>query len=162
MGHKTVGPRNGLANANDPLSPLVLALYGHIDSGGLWENHFQTGLRKNRWRPLLKGIWQGVFFHDELKLLLVVYVDDLNLAGPTSNLAKGWKNIEPAIKIDTPESPGRHFGCDHVEQNQVTLTRDHHPFAHVFEKQSASLVGQKIVGSILQKEEIWRDCWISV
>ena len=102
------------------------------------ENHFETGLRKNKWRPLLKGIWQSVFFHDELKLLLVVYVDDLKLAGPTANLAKGWKNIESAIEIDTPESLGRYFGCEHVEQNQVTLTKEHHPFAHVFEKQSAS------------------------
>ena len=83
-------------------------------------------------------MWQSVFFHDELKLWLVVYVDDLKLAGPSANLAKGWNNIESAIEIDTPESLGRYFGCGHVEQNQVTLTRDHHPFAHVFEKQSAS------------------------
>ena len=131
-------PKEWIGKYNDPLSPLILALYGHIDSGGLWENHFETGLRKNKWRPLLKGIWQSVFFHDELKLLLVVYVDDLKLAGPTANLAKGWKNIESAIEIDTPESLGRYFGCEHVEQNLVTLTKEHHPFAHVFEKQSAS------------------------
>ena len=29
-----------------------------------------------------------MYFHDELKLLLVIYVDDLKLAGPNENLAK--------------------------------------------------------------------------
>ena len=175
-------PKEWIGKYNDPLSPLILALYGHIDSGGLWENHFETGLRKNKWRPLLKGIWQSVFFQDELKLLLVVYVDDLKLAGPTANLAKGWKNIESAIEIDTPESLGRYFGCEHVEQNQVTLTKEHHPpFAHVFEKQSASPAAphrRKIIGSIFLRKRFGfdtifipegrgmpprtlRDCWIS-
>ena len=35
--------------------------------------------------------WPSMYFHDELKLLLVIYVDDLKLAGPSENLAKGWK-----------------------------------------------------------------------
>ena len=31
-----------------PMVPLVLALYGHPDSGGIWENHPQQQNRKRR------------------------------------------------------------------------------------------------------------------
>ncbi len=31
-----------------------------------------------------------MYYHAKLNLLLVVYVDDLKLAGPEANLSKGW------------------------------------------------------------------------
>lgn len=44
----------------DPVTPLILALCGSADIGGLRENHVEKGLR---------GIWQNVFLPDEFKLL---------------------------------------------------------------------------------------------
>ena len=35
-----------------------------------------------------------MYFHKELKLLLVMYVDDLKLAGPAQNLTKGWGDVK--------------------------------------------------------------------
>ena len=34
---------------SDPVCPLRLALYGHPDSGGLWERHCQQELEKVGW-----------------------------------------------------------------------------------------------------------------
>ena len=44
-----------------------------------------------------------MYFHDELKLLLVIYVDDLKLAGPSENLAKGWEMLRTVLRI-APET----------------------------------------------------------
>ena len=56
--------------------------------------------------------WKSVFWHDALKLLLVVYVDDFKLAGPSDNMAKGWKLISEKIKMEPYQSVGRYLGCD--------------------------------------------------
>ena len=44
--------------------------------------------------------WEQCFWHAELKLLLIVYVDDFKMAGPKENPARGWKLISEEIKLD--------------------------------------------------------------
>ena len=122
----------------NPLVPLVLALYGHPDSGGLWEQHLNTQLGSVGWRQVLPEMWQSVFYHDDLKLLLVIYVDDFKLAGPTENLKKGWETISSKVDIGSPEPYDRYFGCLHREALDTQLPKSAHPFAHVFEKTPAS------------------------
>ena len=39
-------------------------------------------------------------FHKKLKLLLVIYVDDLKLAGPEENLTKGWEMLRSKLNIE--------------------------------------------------------------
>jgi len=46
--------------------------------------------------------WPSVFFHPELKLLLVVYVDDFKMAGPIESMSKGWKLIDPRLTWTHP------------------------------------------------------------
>ena len=116
----------------DPLVPMLLALYGHPDSGGIWEKHFEDRIATKGWVPVLKEIWKSLFFNPSLNLLLVVYVDDLKMAGPTENMKKGWSSISSVIDIDDPEPYGRYFGCEHEEQNGVKLKPRDHPFEHVF------------------------------
>ena len=41
-----------------------------------------------------------MFWHPELKLFLVVYVDDFKLCGPADNLKAGWD----LIRTDTAKS----------------------------------------------------------
>ena len=60
------------------------------------------------------------------------------MAGPTQNLAKGWKTIESVIDMDPPEPFGRYFGCNHFEKTGVKLPRSAHPFAYVFDKKTAA------------------------
>ncbi len=99
----------------DPVCPLVLALYGHPDAGGFWEQHCTKALLKVGYRPIKNASWKSVFYHDALRLLLVVYVDDFKLSGPKENLAEGWRLIreDGGIKMDPATGVGRYLGCDH-------------------------------------------------
>ena len=128
-------------NMHDPICPLRLALYGHPDSGGLWERHCQQELEKVGWTAVLPEIWQSIFYHAELDLMLVIYVDDFKMAGPSDHLSKGWDTISSVIDMDPAEVAGRYFGCNHFEERQIKLPREAHPFAYVFDKQESACAG---------------------
>eukprot|EP00969_Alexandrium_andersonii_P331486 14650989-Alexandrium_andersonii.AAC.1 len=73
----------------DPVSPLVKALYGHPDSGGCWELRCDAALKDLGFIPVPE--WKSVYIHPELDLFLVVYVDDVKMAGKPENAKKGWE-----------------------------------------------------------------------
>ena len=83
-----------------PVCPLVMALYGHPDSGGHWEAHCEAHLSSVGFERILER--HSCFSHPALKVMRVVYVDDLKLAGPDANLATGWALIEKGIVLETP------------------------------------------------------------
>jgi hypothetical protein len=87
-------------------------LYGHPDAWGFWEEHCEEGLTAVGFGPIES--WKSVFWHPELKLLLVVYVDDFKMGGPKENLRKGWDLIASKIKLELPGPLRRYLGCDHV------------------------------------------------
>eukprot|EP00439_Symbiodinium_sp_Y106_P061891 s1696_g9.t1 len=103
----------------------MLALYGHPDSGGIWEKHCEDQLKTVGWTPVNPEIRQSIFYHAELDLLLVIYVDDFKMAGPSKNLDKGWKTIESVIDMDPPEPFGRYFGCNHFEKHRPQVREDY-------------------------------------
>ena len=41
-----------------------------------------------------------MYFHEATKPLLVVYVDDLKLAGPTENMSKGWSMLRTKLRVE--------------------------------------------------------------
>ena len=141
-------PRNrwpkGWRSMKDPVVPLKLALYGHPDSGGIWERHCETELKKVGFEPVLTDIWKSVFYNADLELLMVIYVDDFKLAGPTKNIQKGWESIATVIDMDPAEVIGRYFGCQHIEEKNVTLSKEHHPFHYVFEPENETAAPAKI------------------
>ena len=69
-----------------PVVRLDKSLYGHKNSGAYWDKHCDTQLRKIGFEPVGNN-WPGVYWHEANKQLLVRYVDDLELAGPTSKNA---------------------------------------------------------------------------
>ncbi len=84
----------------DPCCRLKLALYGHPDSGGYWEQHCEKQLTAEDIGFIpIHDAWKSVFWHPRLRLMLVVYVDDFKLAGPKEHMAEGWKLI--GSKIDS-------------------------------------------------------------
>ena len=85
--------------------------------------------------------------------MLVVYVDDFKMAGPTKNMAQGWKDINSVIDMDPPEALGRYFGCNHVEQQQVSCPKSEHPFARVFEGKPAAIARGD--PSPVRREDFW-------
>ena len=71
--------------------PVVLcthAIYGHPDAGTSWEVYCDEAVKKQGFEPMGEN-WPSVYFHKKLHLLLVIYVDDLKMAGPTQNLKEG-------------------------------------------------------------------------
>ena len=121
-----------------PVCPLMLALYGHPDSGGIWEKRCTKQLESVGWKQVLPEIWQSIYYHADFDLLLVIYVDDFKTAGPKENMQQGWGGSNQVLDMDPAEVFGRYFGCNHHEGEQVKLPREAHPFAHVFDKKHAA------------------------
>ena len=71
-----------------PVYRLKQALYGHPDAGTYWEEHCGRHVKACGFEPAGPE-WPSTYFHPELKLYLIVYVDDFKLCGPDENLAKG-------------------------------------------------------------------------
>ena len=94
-----------------PVVRLKKALYGHADSGGYWERHCDSGLRKCGFAPVEN--WPSVYYNAELDLTLMVYVDDFKMAGPKANLAKGWARIQKHLDLDEPGPVNHCLGCRH-------------------------------------------------
>ena len=93
-----------------PVVRLVKALYGHPDSGTMWEQHCDQKVRELDFIPVGEE-WPSMYFHKKLKLLLVIYVDDLKLAGPEENLTKGWEMLRSKLNIEPETDLGLYLGC---------------------------------------------------
>ena len=103
----------------DPVCPLRLALYGHPDAGGYWEQHCEAHLtNKVGFVPIAE--WRSCFWHPKWKMFLVVYVDDFKLAGPEKHMAECWAAIRKGVNTDDPSPVGKYLGCDH----KVSTGRD--------------------------------------
>ena len=96
-----------------PVVPMLLALYGHPESGAYWEQHCEAHLTSQGFEVVPN--WPSTFWHQELKLFLTVYVDDFKMAGPAQSLDTGWALIRSAIKMDDPTPFGLFLGAEHDE-----------------------------------------------
>ena len=95
-----------------PVVPLLMALYGHPEAGGYWEQHCEEQVLEAGF-SLACEEWPGCYWHEELKCFLVVYVDDMKMSGPKANLAEAWTRLRKNLKMDDPEPSGRYLGCEH-------------------------------------------------
>ena len=95
---------------------LAKALYGHPDAGIMWEQHCDTHVREAGFMPVGEE-WPPMYFHKEMKLLLVIYVDDLKLAGPSQNLTKGWELLRSKLRIEPETDLGLYLGCFARQRN---------------------------------------------
>ena len=93
-----------------PVVRLVKALYGHPDSGTMWEQHCDRKVRELDFVPVGEE-WPSMYCHKKLQLLLVIYVDDLKLAGPEENLTKGWEMLRSKLNIEPETDLGLYLGC---------------------------------------------------
>ena len=110
----------------DPVCPLILSLYGHPDAGGYWERHCERHLKSVGFEPIQD--WRSCFWHPQLKLMLVVYVDDFKLAGPKGNLTQGWKLIRQGVRTEEPTPAGKYLGCEHII-GEVRISKGESPLA---------------------------------
>ena len=99
------------AGYDDPVCPLILALYGHPDAGTFWEKHCEARLIEVGFIRVPE--WPSVFYHPKYKLFLVVCVDDFKMGGPSANLSIGWDLIGRVITMEPPGTLKRYLGCEH-------------------------------------------------
>ena len=93
-----------------PVVRLLRALYGHPDAGTMWEKHCDTAVKKLGFVPIGPN-WPSMYHYGKLNLLLVVYVDDLKLAGPSGNLSQGWGMLRSLLNIEPETDLGMYLGC---------------------------------------------------
>ena len=96
----------------DPVCPLQRALYGHPESGAIWEKHLAAILEDLGWLriPAHPGTW----VHDSTKALLAVYVDDLLMTAPPTHQDSLWKALEARVNFDEPPSDlAKFLGAHH-------------------------------------------------
>ena len=102
---------NGVCKYHKPVVRLRKALYGHPDSGTFWENYCDDVCKCAGFVPIPD--WPSCYYHPDLEVLMVIYVDDIKIAGPKEVLPEVWKRLRDGMKIG-PEGPLSHFlGCTH-------------------------------------------------
>ena len=104
-----------------PVCPIKLALYGHHDAGGHWEALCESHLSSVGFERIPD--WHITFWHPQLKILLIVYVDDFKPSGPKCNLEKAWKLIQKGIILEPPTPLGLYLGCRHVQGSYTLLIK---------------------------------------
>ena len=62
----------------------------------MWEQHCDSHLKTVGFDPVPS--WSSTYFHKDLGLFLVVYVDDFKMSGPSGNLEKGWSLISKGFE----------------------------------------------------------------
>ena len=115
---------NKLWKFYDPVVPLVRALYGHPSAGAYWELHAEKHLVAQGFEPIRE--WKSCFIHRELKVFLMVYVDDFKCSGRETDVDKAFELIKTdspgkstiPLQLDDIEPTGRYLGCQHVVGNQ--------------------------------------------
>ena len=62
--------------------------------------------------------WECMFVHDDLQVILSVYVDDFKLVGKTENLKAAWKLMtDTGFELDPPDPLGDYLGCGQFPVN---------------------------------------------
>ena len=104
----------------DPVIPLRLALYGHPDAGGYWEKHCDSHILSEGFIQVPD--WRSVYWHPNLKTLLIVYVDDFKMSGPVQSVAKAWEKLRKGLVIEDPSPAGKFLGCTNIIFDHVVET----------------------------------------
>ena len=96
-----------------PVVRLRKALYGHPDSGTMWEQHCDKAVKEVGF-VAVGPEWPSTYYHKEMELLLVVYVDDLKMAGPESKMKLGWQKLRSKLDLEPETELGLYLGCQLV------------------------------------------------
>ena len=91
--------------------PLKLALYGHPDSGVHWEKKAHAELTKRGFQEVED--WKSCYWLKELRVFLILYVDDSKLSGPITSMENAWLRIRAGIVTGDPHPLNHFLGCTH-------------------------------------------------
>ena len=128
----------------DPIVPLLKALYGHPESGALWEKHLSSILITPGWKKC--DSHPGIWIHTS-GAVLAVYVDDLLMVAPRDKEEKLWADIAAQVTFDEEQAPiGKFLGAHHVfkkDGNVTTLTVEMEDFMKDAAEIYAAEIGAK-------------------
>ena len=128
----------------DPVVPLLKALYGHPESGALWEKHLSSILITLGWKKC--DSHPGIWIHTS-GAVLAVYVDDLLMVAPRDKEEKLWADIAAQVTFDEEQAPiGKFLGAHHVfkkDGNVTTLTVEMEDFMKDAAEIYAAEIGAK-------------------
>ena len=103
---------NGEPQYWDPVCPLQRALYGHPESGAIWEKHLSSISEELGWERV--AVHPGTWVHKETKSLLAVYVNDLLMTAPPPHEKELWKALEARVNFDEmPSELAKFLGAHH-------------------------------------------------
>ena len=107
------------ANIEDPVVPLERNVYGHPLAGVLRERQLEEVLLRLGWEK--RPNWECLLVHQKQELFLSVYVDDIEMAGRTQNMAPMWKKLMELFDLDEPTSFLHHenFACTQRNEDMV-------------------------------------------
>ena len=102
-----------LGDFRRPVVRLPKALYMVIQIQGPCEQHCDKAVKQVGFAAVGPE-WPSTYYHKEMELLLVVYVDDLKLAGPEINMKKGWNLLRSKLDLEPETELGLYLGCQLV------------------------------------------------
>ena len=89
--------------------PLIKALYGHPQSGAMWEKKCEQAIFDAGFERIGQcGEWSSCYVHTTEKLFLMVYVDDFKMTGPAANVDDMWKTLRTIPDQDKPNEKPLH------------------------------------------------------
>ena len=92
-----------------PCCRLILALYGHEDSGGYWEEKSYADIVRCGWERV-EGR-RGVFLHKPKQATLMCYVDDFKIACRVADHKELWGELGKYIRFSKIALVERYLGC---------------------------------------------------
>ena len=80
-----------------PVCKLLKSLYGHPSAGLFWERKYKQVLRSAGFREMIG--WECLFFHEQFKVILSVYVDDFKMAARDLVWPKPGKPFDGKVSL---------------------------------------------------------------
>jgi len=103
-----------------PTVRLRKALYGHPLASAMWDRHLCRVLLVEMGLIAVEG-HPSVFRDTATGLLIVVYVDDVLVAGPSEHHAALWKSLQRHVETDEVESLNKIIGRKHILGNDTCI-----------------------------------------
>jgi len=85
-----------------PVFRLKRALYGHKNSGAYWQKFCNEQCLKADFWPISDN-WPCAYWNEKTQQFLIVYVDDMKLAGPAHLMEEAWAKLGDGIGLEKPK-----------------------------------------------------------
>ena len=89
-------------NMKCPAFRLEKTFYGHKNSGAFWQRFCNEQCLKAGFVPISDN-WPCAYWNNETQQFLIVYVDDMKLAGPKHLVEQAWAKLGEGSSLETPK-----------------------------------------------------------